>query len=428
MIVTELKIKNVGLIVDETIPLNKPLILFYGEIRQGKTTILNAVRWVCGGAFPTDIIRHGEKEASIELLFEGGSISRSFYIAKDGKTTKARDVVFIKEGKPVASPVRALQALLNPFLLDQDYLRNMTELERKRYFAEMFKVDTTEIDAELATSEAAASALRSEIKGFGEIDITKVERVDVAEAQSKLKQIRSEFAEKRNAANKASMDATSHSLAIRESERRAKEHNNEIVRLKSLLQQAEASLASELEWQKINPEKPDVVMPIEPDTAELELQIQNAAAQNVRAEQYERNVQRAKEKAAKQSELEQRETRQRELRTAKLAKLAEVSKTTGIPDLSFDEHGEFTYQGTQAGMLSTSQLMRLSSELSSLYPEGFGIELLDRGESLGKSIFDYIERAKSEDLTILATIVGEKPAVSPPDVGVFVVEKGKIKS
>ena len=47
MIVTELKIKNVGLIVDETIPLNKPLILFYGEIRQGKTTILNAVRWVC---------------------------------------------------------------------------------------------------------------------------------------------------------------------------------------------------------------------------------------------------------------------------------------------------------------------------------------------------------------------------------------------
>jgi hypothetical protein len=95
--------------------------------------------------------------------------------------------------------------------------------------------------------------------------------------------------------------------------------------------------------------------------------------------------------------------------------------------LEFDEAGNFSYEGCQAGMLSTSQLMKLSSALSALYPEGFGIELLDRGESLGRSIFGFIDRAKAEHKTILATVVGEKPAEVPAEVGVFVVEQGVVK-
>ena len=51
-------------------------------------------------------------------------------------------------------------------------------------------------------------------------------------------------------------------------------------------------------------------------------------------------------------------------------------------------------------MLSTSQIMRLSGELSSLYPQGFGLELIDRAESLGKSIFTFTStpRTDPEDL------------------------------
>jgi hypothetical protein len=61
-----------------------------------------------------------------------------------------------------------------------------------------------------------------------------------------------------------------------------------------------------------------------------------------------------------------------------------------------------------------------------LYPPGLGISLIDRGESLGKSIFGLIHRARTEDKTILTTVVGERPAVVPEHVGVFVVEGGKI--
>ena len=172
-----LKIKNIGLITDETIEINKPLILFYGEIRTGKTTILNAVRWVFGGEFPADIIQHGKKDATIEIEFDAGVVNRSFYRSKEGET-KARPVMFIRDGKPVAAPL--------------------------------------------------------------------------------------------------------------------------------------------------------------------------------------------------------------------------------------------------------AELMRLSSELSALYPSGFGLELLDRGESLGRSIFEFVERAEAEEKTILANIVGERPAKVPENIGVFVVKEGSI--
>lgn len=186
-----LSVKNCGIIADAFIQIDKPLILFYGEIRQGKTTILSAIRWVCGGEFPQDIIRHGQAEASIELTFENGSISRSFYRSKGGEV-KARAVMFIREGKPVASPVAELKKFLNPFLLDQDHLRNKTELERKRFFAELFAVDTTTEDAELCQAERDASNLRSEIKGYGGLDLTPVEAVDIATLQGQPKVRREE--------------------------------------------------------------------------------------------------------------------------------------------------------------------------------------------------------------------------------------------
>ena len=46
---------------------------------------------------------------------------------------------------------------------------------------------------------------------------------------------------------------------------------------------------------------------------------------------------------------------------------------------------------------------------------------------MGKSIFALIERATAEEKTILATVVGEKPATTPDGVGVFVVEGGQVK-
>ena len=150
-----LTIKNIGLVEDAKIDFDNPLILFYGEIQQGKTTILNAVKWVFGGAFPSDIIRNGETEALVRLDLDCGSIRREWYRARNGDT-KARPVVFERNGLPVANPVAEIKQFLNPFLLDQDYLRNMTELERKKYFAATFAIDTAGLDKQITDNEAKA--------------------------------------------------------------------------------------------------------------------------------------------------------------------------------------------------------------------------------------------------------------------------------
>jgi len=67
---------------------------------------------------------------------------------------------------------------------------------------------------------------------------------------------------------------------------------------------------------------------------------------------------------------------------------------------------------------------------------GFGIEeLLSRdgsdrdlrpGRVPGVDIFKIIEGARERKSTILATIVGDRPALVPEDVGVWVVSNGKL--
>lgn len=456
MRVTKLTIHNVGKIGDTVIKLDKPLLLFYGEIRQGKTTILNAVRWVCGGDWPTDIISHGKDDAHIELEFDGGVISRSWYRAKEEKKeTKSRPVVFIKNGKPVSSPVSEIKRFLNPFLIDQDHLRNKTELERKQFFAELFAVDTTELDKEWFNNDREASNLRIAIKSYGQLDLTPVEKVEISALEAELQKARSKYA-----TEKASLESQLEAMAkkhqsdcasIDQENESARTHNASVERAENTKLDIQGAIEShqkkiaELEAQlvaiivaekrtiKDKPQYPDrtviqkKILDLAPDTSALEKQIREAGATNVRAEQYAANKKRADEKSEKEAEVSKLEARQREIKKEKQAKLKEVSDSCGIKDLAFDDAGNFIYQGTQAGMLSTSQIMRLSSELSALYPEGFGIELLDRGESLGKSIFEFVERAKGEKKTILATIVGELPAKVPKDIGVFVVSNGVVE-
>lgn len=450
----KLTIKNIGKIASMVIEIDKPLILFYGEIKQGKTTILNAVRWVCGGTFPADIIKHGEKEGSIELELEGGLIARSFYRSKDGET-KSRAVTFVRNGKPVPSPVNEIKRLLNPFLLDQDFLRNKTELERKQYFTELFAVDTTALDSELFANQRQATELRAKIGGYGEIDLTPTEAVDLTELQGKRRRMMNGYS-----AEKAELEAALASIseqyekdckAVDESNELARTHNNAVDRALNAQADIRAAIAvhekklAELKAQlaaleippklelKPRPEMPDrsaiqkKILEIVPDTVAIDKQIQDAGAANVRAEQYQKNLDRSKARHNDESALALLEKRGRDIKAEKLEKLQSIGESSGIAGLSFDESGNFIYDSTTAGMISDSQIMRLSSELSALYPDGFGLDLIDRGESLGKSIFEFVDRAKAENKTILATIVGEKPAMVPENIGVFVVENGTLK-
>lgn len=458
MRISKLTIHNIGIIEHEEIKIDKPLLIFYGQICQGKTTILSSVRWVCGGEFPEDILRHGTKDGHIELSFDGGMIRREFYKSKDG-SIKARAIEFIRNGRPVPKPVEEIKRLLNPFTLDQDYLVRKSTGERNKYFIELFGVETADLDTAIFNLEREASAIRSELKGYGEIDLTPHKRVDTVALQRQRQ-------EKIEAVNTARQDLESELESINRAQLeriRAVDSEREKVRTFNLQRQAKVDGSSELRdkiaglkaelakqeellkttetWLASNPPKdtPADVAPVDTsklrqdidklrvaDTTEIDQQIAEAGAANVRAEQYDKNVTRDKERQGKAEKLNSQEADLKKLREAKLERLTTINDTCKIPGLKFTDGGDFVYQETTASMLSTSQLLLLSKELSGLYPEGLGLQLIDRGESLGKSIFGLIDRAKKEEKTILATVVGERPAQAPDDVGVFVVEQGKI--
>lgn len=456
-----LTINNVGIIGNTVIELDKPLLLFYGDLMQGKSTILNAFKWCLGGSFPADIMKHGEKEASVLFEFQEdvgpGSISRSWYINKEGVTTP-RPVQFIRAGKPIPKPDAEIKKFLNPYLLDNDFLKNMSETERKAYFVKLFGVDTSDIDRDINTAAEEAKTLRIEIKAFGEIDTAEVKPIDVTAIREQRQKIIDDHAaevtahnvkvESINQKHTADCDAiAAENRAIVSHNDKRKQASEKIAENAITIQGLEAQIVALrskndgwLKWLQDNPAltereipvRPDIPLaPVTPDVSALDAQISEAAAVAVRVEQYQKNLKRAEEKAAKEKRLSVLEADQRILKTKKVSRLAECGEKSGIKDLIFNEDGSFAFKGTSAGMMSTSQIMDLSQELSALYPAGFGLDLIDRAESLGfaigKNVAEFVEKAKRENKTILAAIVGEKPATAPPEVGVFVVESGEVK-
>jgi hypothetical protein len=321
----KLTIINIGKIEKSVIPIDKPLILFYGEIKQGKTTILNSVRWVCGGEFPDDIIRHGAEEGSIELELTGGMIARSWYRAKD-KTVKARPVVFVRNGKPVSSPVSEIKRLLNPFLLDQDFLRNKTELERKQYFGELFAVNTSELDTELFNSQREATNLRAKIAGYGQIDLTPVAAVDVEAEKLKLAGIIQAYDLDCGKVETENDAIRIHNAMVERAENNKTDIESDLELHRKKVKELEAQLAAI----KIPARKELLAKPAKPDTTTLEETVRDAGARNVRAEQYQANKKRADEKAADERKLSEMEARQRAIKKEKQAKLKDISDKCGV--------------------------------------------------------------------------------------------------
>lgn len=425
--ITHLQVHNIGPIGDVDIRIDKPLVLFYGEIRQGKTTLLNAVRWAFGGAFPDDILRHGQDEGHIQIDLSNASLRREFYRAKDG-TTKARAITFIRDGQAIKKPVDELRKLLNPFHLDPNHFAAKSDRDRRAFLLSLMPVDTAEHDAAIETLESKASTLRAEIKAAGEIDTAAVapppdEQALKNQRAAALEEWEEEKARVEALKNAAWGRAQMRAVALKRQAEIAGEMDALEVKLAELHAESER-LGDALE---ANPEIDAPEPPARPDTSWIDDALADAKAQAVRYEAYQQRLQQAVAVERKRADLREMKAQTRDLRAERLSKLSEASAACPIPGLRYDEQGWPVYEDTAMDMLSTSQLMDLSHALSGLYPEGLGIELLDRGESLGESIFAYVEEARKHERTILATIVGRRPAQVPEDVGVFVVKDGTVE-
>jgi hypothetical protein len=335
-------------------------------------------------------------------------------------------------------------------------------------------VDTGEIDAEAHDLKEQNTNLETKVLQYGEIDLTPVEAPDpiglrkmkserTADYNAQVKRIKADHAAKVNGWNKE-LDGLREAVeGGKRKELRDAEENNEallkrhkaaqsdVVRLKAELQLAEVecqnlaaslleseTVCSDLEAEvaclpdltnEIAALQAKIAEPLELpafNTDDLDAKLEAAAAQAVRYQTFLDNQARAQQRDGHASLIEINKERLKELKQLKAAKLAEIAEASGIPQLAFDEDGNFVFEGTSAGMLSTSQLIRLSQRLSNLYPPGVDLSLIDRAESLGKDVLLLVEEAKANNRTYLATVVGQRPAKVPEDVGVFIVQDGRV--
>ena len=72
--ITNLHIKNIGIIEDIEIDFNEGFNVLTGETGAGKSLIINALNIISGGRFSKDMIRKGENQSYVEIcLFEPGN-------------------------------------------------------------------------------------------------------------------------------------------------------------------------------------------------------------------------------------------------------------------------------------------------------------------------------------------------------------------
>ena len=65
--ITNLHIKNIGIIDDLEINLNKGMNVLTGETGAGKTLIIDSINIISGGRFSKEMIRKGENHSYVEL-------------------------------------------------------------------------------------------------------------------------------------------------------------------------------------------------------------------------------------------------------------------------------------------------------------------------------------------------------------------------
>lgn len=415
----KIEIKNIALHENTVININKPLTVLFGDVEQGKTTILNVVRWALGCVVPDNVIKEGCTEGEIFLKFDTSTSRRTFYKNKEGVEV-ARPLEYIENGKMVKEPIKYLKSKINPFLLDNEYFMKMTLTEQMKFFVALFGVDTSEENKTIAATEDANKTLRIEIKAIGEVAPVPVEKPRLEELLKEKENISD-----KNKAIQTIYSENAEQVSIRKSQR--DKAISERERLLAEAQRLQILADGEENWLRANPELPEVPSPLYFDITAVEAKISNAKADEVRYEQYMAEVKKLEAKQGKENLLASGEASLKEAKAKKMDKLAGYSSKTGIDGLLFVDGG-YTYQGTAFDMLSTSGRISLSDKLSALFPSDFSVDLIDRAESLGKrNLINLADLAAAGGRTIIATVVSDELSIDSENVGVFKVVDGNVE-
>jgi len=370
--------------------------------------------------------------------------------------------------KLTAAERKELRSAINVFQLNQDFLKTLGNAERKKFFVDLFKVDTSGIDAKLKAKELEAQGMRKIIDAYGEIDVTPVNEPDRKTAdfnrateKQRLTDLHNEYLiSKENAEAKWVTDNDKHLVDIQEfnqTQRLRKglvlDEADNLAQVRDLLAESvlyelfQKNLEKASEYLTANLKQPEPEKPIknipplkypdfEADKTEYNKLVEicnNLKLEQERYNNYLNRLARNNEKQDKKIELSNLDTEIRDFRKLKVAALSEYGKE--INGLNFTEKGDVIFNDTHIDNLSTAQLVELGSALQIMYPDTLKIELIDRGESLGltgkytfKNAKELANKAERDGSVIIGTVVGEPPENVPEKYGFYIMDDGTLTS
>jgi len=435
---------------------DKGLIQIKGKNKQGKTSLIDTIQWIIEGnkKLNADIIQHGKEKAKAELQVGD-------YVIKRVTTRKSQslEVRNIRTNKVEKGEV---QNFLNTFVNDLTFnprpFLDQTPLQQLKFAMDLFKIDFTELDRQLTALEQDRLLCGREVKKFGDLDEGAPEefkRVNIDELLKERKrveqanlEIRAEYEEARNKElaeiDKFNEEQRRRAKAIEAEKDRYNDllkdkafQEKEIDELQRKLNQAYEALqkidANIVESNNRLDQLPEP-LPLKPLAAEIpepkyhslesiDQQIAEANANNVKAEAYERWLEKKAEKKAKENEYDALDGKIKRLREKKLEILRSVN--TGVKGLEIREDGLY-YNGVSSQNWSDSEAIRISSELCLAQMPELRTIFIDRFESFDvDAAKDLRDWAIANDIQVICTVVASDVPENSEENTFYIVE-GKI--
>lgn len=186
--ITTLHIKNIGIIDDLVIDLNKGLNVLTGETGAGKTLIVDSLGIIAGGRFSKDMIRKGQTVSFVELAIylpnNPNSIDGNIVVSRE-ISTSGKNLCKIN-GRLVT--VNELRNFMKNIIDIHGQYDNQTLMDTEfhtKYLDKFIGHEVTKKNEEYLTLYDEYNCLKAELKNNYDDEIEKQRRLDLLQYQYK---------------------------------------------------------------------------------------------------------------------------------------------------------------------------------------------------------------------------------------------------
>ncbi len=425
---------------------DKGLIQIRGKNKQGKTSIIDSLEILLKGArhIETDMIQHDKERAEIVGYIDEYEIKRVITEKSNRLEIKNKDGLIMKE-----KPQAFLDKLVNALTFNPRPFLDKTHTEKLKFMMDLMKIDFTIINKTIDKQETDRLIVGREIKRIGELrPVEKAEKIVVAdllkvrddigelnedlktESQGRREQAIQEVYEfnelqtaRKRKFEEVDKELADYKEALASSQEQIESYKRNIENIKANIETAtrEKSKLTEPEAEKdIN--KIDVPDPVLESTEGIDKQISEAENSNVKADEYEKFLEKKTEKDDKEKEYERLSSKIKVLRSTKKVRLKETKLP--VEGLEIREDGLY-YNDVFSENWGEAEALRIASELCIGMNPKLRAVFIDKGEAYDvDNLKELQEWAIANDLQAIITVVDSTGGTSEGDV--IYLEEGKV--